>query len=146
MNALEELDISRLDPSLCIGFYFNNREEFEAFTAQCRKDNAAKLKSGRTPIVYVEYAAPSYVSACEEEEDDEEHEGRSDGVTPSSMTTGSGDGGCVCASPEVINARRAAASASASASAGGGTVASNASHSNDENDAEQDVDDEYVML
>jgi hypothetical protein len=66
VNALEELDFSRLDPSLCVGFYFKTREEFEAFTVQCRNENAAKLKAGKTPIVYVEHAAPSYVSACDE--------------------------------------------------------------------------------
>jgi hypothetical protein len=63
---LEELDLSHLDPSLCVGFYFKTKEEFDSFTVQCRKDNAAKLKAGKTPIVYVEYAAPSYISACDE--------------------------------------------------------------------------------
>jgi hypothetical protein len=61
------LEISRLDPSLALGFYFATQGEFDAFCEQTRAACARKLKAGGTPLYSVQSTAPAFMYAAEEE-------------------------------------------------------------------------------
>lgn len=65
-SSLEELSFSQLDPSLAIGFYFRNRDEFGSFCNERRGYNermAARASQDtskthrHTPLFTVQYAA-----------------------------------------------------------------------------------------
>lgn len=54
------LNFSQLDPSLTIGFYFENRVQFERFCDETRKSVERKLSIGRTPLFSVQHSPPSF--------------------------------------------------------------------------------------
>lgn len=55
------LDISQLDPSLAIGFYFSDREDFEQFYEEVKLANELKIVAGRTPLFTVGNSPPSFL-------------------------------------------------------------------------------------
>lgn len=55
------LDMSRLDSSLAIGFYFPARAEFEKFCEETKIYSARKLKEGKYPLFSVQNAAPAFM-------------------------------------------------------------------------------------
>jgi hypothetical protein len=57
------LDWKQLDPSLAVGFYFQNRTEFNDFCNETRFKNEAKKARNQTFLYQVEHIAPSYLVA-----------------------------------------------------------------------------------
>ena len=57
-QELEELAFSQLDPSLALGFYFRNREEFLTFCDDITASNEQKAAAGITPLFSVQYSPP----------------------------------------------------------------------------------------
>ncbi len=47
LSDLERLDAGRLDPSLALGFFFANNDEFEDFYEEIKTRNDAKLKKSK---------------------------------------------------------------------------------------------------
>lgn len=58
-QELEELPFAQLDPSLALGFYFRNREEFSAFCNDIKVTNEQKQAAGIVPLFSVQYAPPN---------------------------------------------------------------------------------------
>lgn len=66
-SKLEELSFTQLDPSLAIGFYFRNRDEFGSFCSERKSYDEKMMKKinqedgtksiGYTPLFTVQYAA-----------------------------------------------------------------------------------------
>lgn len=63
------LDFKSLDPSLAVGFYFQNRAEFNDFCNETRSRNDAKRASKQTPLYQVEMMKPAYLEAPEDSAD-----------------------------------------------------------------------------
>ena len=66
VEKLDEVDVKQLDPSLTIGFYFRNEEEFMAFVKQTKKNIELKVSRGITPLYTIEdvfHAASASASA-----------------------------------------------------------------------------------
>ncbi|CAE7578876.1 unnamed protein product, partial [Symbiodinium microadriaticum] len=57
-QELDELVFSQLDPSLALGFYFRNREEFLAFCNDITASNEQKVAAGITPLFSIQYSPP----------------------------------------------------------------------------------------
>eukprot|EP01035_Chromulina_nebulosa_P018900 gene18900-24700_t len=63
VNYLQKLDITRLDPSLAIGFYFHNSTEYSEFYDEIIEYNKQlSNNSERLPLFHVSETAPSYMS------------------------------------------------------------------------------------
>lgn len=55
------LDIGQLDPSLAIGFYFHDRQEFNDFCIQSRLKSDRLKQQKLSPLYQIEHTAPSYL-------------------------------------------------------------------------------------
>ena len=64
------LEISRLDPSLTLAFYFPTQAEFDAFFEETVISTAAKLRAGRTPLYTVQHTVPAFMYAPVDDEED----------------------------------------------------------------------------
>lgn len=71
---LVPLDISRLDPSVALGFYFPTQHEFEVFCEETRVAAVAKQREGRTPLYAVQPRAPSFMYSAEDSSSDADKE------------------------------------------------------------------------
>ena len=80
------LDFKSLDPSLAVGFYFQNRSEFNDFCNETRARNDAKKATKQTPLYQIEMMKPAYL---------DDPEGVSDKLAGDSETTSSTRNGAV---------------------------------------------------
>jgi hypothetical protein len=86
------LEISRLDPSLALGFYFATQGEFDAFCEQTRATCARKLKAGASPLYSVQSTAPAFMYSGEEEFAGSGKAAGEDGETMAGTEDGGGTG------------------------------------------------------
>lgn len=101
VNEFVRLPFSQLDPSLAIGFYFQDRPAFERFCDETRVAAATKLAAGKTPLYAVQHSPPSFMldsdgSGDEEEDEDEEnaeHGGDADAAASDRTKSNSASGG-----------------------------------------------------
>ena len=65
MSELQSLDLSLLDPSVALAFYFRNREEFQEYCEAARVSVEEKKRTGRRYLFSVQQSKPSYEQAGE---------------------------------------------------------------------------------
>mmetsp|Transcript_3200 Transcript_3200/g.3473 ORF Transcript_3200/g.3473 Transcript_3200/m.3473 type:complete len:553 (-) Transcript_3200:211-1869(-) len=75
------LDFKQLDPSLAIGFYFQNRQEFNDFCLSTRAHNDRLRQMKLSPLYSVEHTAPAYLF------DEEIMNGMGEKASPHSSST-----------------------------------------------------------
>lgn len=60
--SFEKLEISRLDPSLALSFYFRTRKDFVKWFQKTKRRNHVKQnKDNNTPLFHVDYFTPDYM-------------------------------------------------------------------------------------
>lgn len=74
VNELEHLDFSRLDPSLTVGFYFHDQDDFDEWFSDVKTLNKSKLDNDETTLFQVDEVAPSYLTNCSAFDDDNDDE------------------------------------------------------------------------
>jgi hypothetical protein len=62
VSDFERMDITRLDPSLAIGLYFRDQQEYQQWYDSVAEANVFKNSIGRVPLFHVAKLAPSYHS------------------------------------------------------------------------------------
>lgn len=63
VSELQMLDMTLLDPSVSLAFYFRNREEFLSFCEMTRMQADRKTQDGRRPLYCVQQHKPAYVDS-----------------------------------------------------------------------------------
>mmetsp|Transcript_39761 Transcript_39761/g.40527 ORF Transcript_39761/g.40527 Transcript_39761/m.40527 type:complete len:88 (+) Transcript_39761:51-314(+) len=63
VSEFQCLDVTMLDPSVALAFYFRDREEFEAFCESTRVSVEQKKQAGRRYLFSVQHSKPSYENA-----------------------------------------------------------------------------------
>lgn len=63
VSELQMLDMTLLDPSVSLAFYFRNREEFLSFCDMTRMQTDRKKEDGRRALYTVQQHKPSYVES-----------------------------------------------------------------------------------
>ena len=70
-GLLEQLDFSRLDPSVALAFYFRDRGEFDAFCQETRRGAAARrvaaaggggARRPSAPLFTIQHSPPTFLS------------------------------------------------------------------------------------
>lgn len=59
MSEFDILPLNQLDPSVSIGFYFENREDFESFTHQIKERNRRNRELDKAILFDVQHAPPT---------------------------------------------------------------------------------------
>lgn len=57
-ERIDEIDYRSLDPSLTLGYYFRNREEFDSFCVDMQLINKEKLAKKIRPLFTIDFAPP----------------------------------------------------------------------------------------
>ena len=57
-ERIDEVDFKSLDPSLTLGYYFRNKDEFDAFCTDLQIVNQEKVSRKERPLFTIDFAPP----------------------------------------------------------------------------------------